>query len=173
MNRPSSPMRRVFSALAVVLTVAAGSGCELLVDPFTDEWADQPPVTTPSAELARAAEVTPLFQQRDFSRMQTAAESGEVTHGPLYFEDPYEEQGSDDGRYAWTLDDLFYEFAGPGRFVVNGIFSPVSVVATPPWTVMVSDGRPSREVAGHLHDAERRADDGLAEASMPVDPMGP
>lgn len=173
MNSPSSTVRRVFAALAGVLTMAAGSGCELLVDPLTDEWADQPPVSTPSAEAARAAEATQDFHQRDFSRMVTAAESGEVTHGPLYFEDPHEEQGSDDGRYAWTWDDFFYEFLGPGRFVVNGVFSPVSVVATPPWTVMVSDGRPSREVAGYLHDAERRADDNLAEASVPADPPGP
>jgi hypothetical protein len=173
MNRPSSSMRHVFSAVAIVLTIAAGSGCELLVDPLADEWADQAPVTTPSAEAARAAETTPNFQQRDFSPMVTAAESGAVTHGPLYFEDPFEEGGSNDGRYAWTWEDFFYEFLGPGRFVINGVASPVSVVATPPWTVMVSDGRPSREVAGHLHDAERRADDDLAEASMPADPMRP
>jgi len=168
MSDLASLWRRTVSAVAIVAALAA-AGCELLVDPFTDEWADAGEVTTPSAERARAAEVSQTVLQRPHTRKVVRPEEGPVTHGPLAFEDPYEETGSDDGRYAWTYEDLLYEFYGPGRFIVNGLFLPVSAVVTPPWTVMVSDGRPSREVAGHAHDAVARGDDGGPPSTAPDD----
>jgi hypothetical protein len=80
---------------------------------------------------------------------------GTVTHGPLFFEDGFEDQGSEDGQFAWTGEDYLQMFYWRGRFLVNALCFPVSAVVTPPWVVMASDGEPSRRIAGLNHDAAR------------------
>lgn len=139
-------------------------GCQLMVDPWHDETMLQPPVTTASADLARAAEIKETketeetVRPRDFPAATVCAADGAVTHGPLYFEDPTEDSGSEDGAFAWTGEDYWQWLIGPGRFLVNTFAVPVSMVVAPPWTVMSSDGEPSRTVAGHTHDASRGTD---------------
>jgi hypothetical protein len=133
------------------------AGCSLLVNPFTDELAGQGPVTTPSADVVRAAPVETAITQRPYAEVQVNAHDGTVTHGPLYFEDPFEDTGSEDGRFAWTGTDYLHAWLlGPGRFAVNAVAFPISAVVDPPWVVMASDGQPSRSVAGMKHDAERQ-----------------
>ncbi len=130
-------------------------GCQLLVDPWRDETTLEPPVTTASAELARAAETRKSERPRDFAAATIGAADGAVTHGPLYFEDPIEDSGSDNGAFAWTGEDYLQWVIGPSRFLVNTVLVPISMVDTPPWTVMSSDGEASRTVVWQAHDAGR------------------
>lgn len=128
-----------FKLCTALCSLVAATGCQLMVNPFADEMACRPPVTTSSAAQARAAQVTPSVRHRDFATMKLAERDGAVTHGPLYFEDPFVSRGSEDGRFAWTFEELLYIFYGPARFGINGGFLPVSAVVSPPWTVMASE----------------------------------
>ncbi len=117
------------------------AGCRHRVNAFTDELAGQPPVSTPSVEAARAVSVERTVSRRPHARAEVDAASGAVTHGPLFFEDPFEDIGSEEGAFRWTGGDYGHFFYGPSRFLVNTVLFPVSAVVTPPWQVMVSDGQ--------------------------------
>ena len=140
--------------LAALLAVLL-SGCRMFVKPWHDELANAPEVTTHSAEYARSLDVEPAVRHRDHEESTVLMADGTVTHGALYFEDPCETAGSDDGQFAWTAEDHAQLFVGPFRYLLNGAFMPVSVVDTPPWRFMASDGEPSRHVLWMPHDAER------------------
>ena len=84
------------------------SGCSQMVNPFRDEYAHCSPVTTPSVEAVLAADVPPSVQERHGVEKHRCAVDGSVTHVPLYFEDPTEESGSDDGHFAWTGEDYVW-----------------------------------------------------------------
>jgi len=139
-----------FAGVASVL-----SGCQLVQNPFADELASQRGVTTPSVDAVREAAVKPTAVQAHGEAKTLPMTDGSVTHGPLYFEGPFEDKGSDDGKFAWTGEDYLWMFSWRGRFLLNAVAFPVSAVVTPPWTVMVSDGRPSPRAFGEQHDAER------------------
>ena len=140
--------------LAVIASVLAG-GCSFMVDPFTDGFADQPPVLTPSVEGVRAAAVSPTITRSSHAAVEVRAKDGTVTHGPLYFEDTFEDRGSEDGRIAWTGEDLVYPHIGRTTFLLNAVLFPVNAVCTPPWAVMASDGKPGRRALGLKYDARR------------------
>ena len=139
----------LFSFAATALT----AGCRIMVDRFTDEPANQSPVTTPSVEAARAVSVEPTVSHRDHGVVEVRAEDGMVTHGPLYFEDPFEETGGEDGVFALSGVDYRHLVYGPWRFLTNAVLFPINGVVTPPWLVMTSDGKPSRRAWGMDHDA--------------------
>ncbi len=147
-----------------VLVLAAGTwlllpGCQLMVRPFHDEFVVHPvSSTTASVDGIRAADTHPVIRERGHAQTLRRSEDGTVTHGPLYFEDPYEGTGSDDGQFAWTGEDYFQIPYWRARFLLNAIAFPVSAVVTPPWTVMESDGRLSRRAWGEDHDAQRCVD---------------
>lgn len=146
---------RTIAVLSAALTTHVG-GCALMVSPFSDEFASEAAVTTPSVEGVAAAEAgSPSDLRRPYADMVARTEDGGVTHGPLYFEDPFEDKGSQDGCYKWTGEDYVYFLYSRARFLINGIFLPVSAIVTPPWTVMVSDGRLSPQALGLDHDAQR------------------
>lgn len=148
--------RVLSTALATSLLVSL-AGCELAINPFQDELAGRQEVTTPSVEGVREAKVTPTPLVREDHEAKTiAAKDGTVAHTPLYFEDPSDELGSNDGKFAWTAEDYWYFFAWRGRFLLNGIFFPVSFVDTPPWQVMESDGIPSRTICMGEVDSQPR-----------------
>ena len=159
--RPCHPSNRVCrrtrASMTSLLFLAVWwlPGCQLFVDPWRDETSLEPPVTTASAELARAAETKESECPRDFAAATIAAADGAETHGPLYFEDPTEDSGSDNGAFAWTGEDYLQWVIGPTRFWLNGVLLPVSMFDTPPWTIMSSDGEPSRMVVWQEHDAGR------------------
>lgn len=133
-------------------------GCKLGQKPFTDELADQRSVTTPSVDAVRAASVQPSAFETHGEAKTLPMTDGSVTHGPLYFEDPYEDTGSNDGKFAWSGEDYLWMFYWRGRYLVNAVAFPVSAVVSPPWTVMVSDGSPSPRAFGEQHDAVRQED---------------
>jgi hypothetical protein len=144
--------------LALLVSAVLQSGCQLMVNPFKDELVGPPSATTASVDGVRAANAAPSVRQRGYAPVEIHAESGAVTHGPLYFEDPYEEKGSADGQFAWTREDYFQAAYWRGRFLVNVLLFPISAIVTPPWTVMESDGRLSRQALGMDHDAQRAAE---------------
>ena len=140
--------------LGVGIAVVA-SGCHLMVNPYIDELAMQPLVTTPSAQQAQAASVAPVATHRDYEPVELTAKDGSVTHGPLYFEDPFEDRGSEDGRFAWSGEEYMYFIHGPACYLLKGGLFPISAVVTPPWVTMVSDGRVSQRTWRMDHDAQR------------------
>ena len=155
----------VLAAPSLILMAICASGCQLLVNPFTDELANRPAVTTPSVQVAREARVERAVLHRTYKPIEVAVVDGAVTHGPLYFEDPFEDKGSQDGKCAWTGEDYLYLLYGPGRFSLNSVLFPVSAMVTPPWVVMASDGRLSQQALGMDHDAERWAGASATEQS--------
>jgi len=139
--------------------IAAGPfalmGCQLTQNPFADELVGQQRVSTPSVDAARAAAVQTAAAEAHGQTKSLPMIDGSVTHGPLYFEDPFEDTGSDDGKFAWTGEDYLWMFSWRGRYLVNAVAFPVSCAVTPPWTVMVSDGNPSPRAFHEQHDAVR------------------
>jgi hypothetical protein len=152
------------TAALIVLTVTQGC-CQYFVDPFRDELANRPGITTPSVQVAHSAQVERTVLRRPYARTEVFVKDGTVTHGPLYFEDPFEDKGSEDGKFAWTGEDYLQMGYWRGRFLLNGVLFPVSVIVTPPWVLMASDGRLSQQALGMDHDAERWVGTPAAEQS--------
>jgi hypothetical protein len=147
--------RNLAGLCAWCLFVLATAGCQMYSNPFTDPYAGLGPVTTPSSIEAFAVKKEPRAAERSFSSMTVSPSDESVTHGPLYFEDGLGEASEDDGQFAWTGADYLNIFTWRARFLLNlGLF-PISVVDTPPWCTMSSDGRPSRRVLGIDHDAKK------------------
>ncbi len=169
MNGPS----RV--AIAMVAFVGLGAGCnrQLMVCPFCDELVLHPvATTTASVDGVHAANLTPTMRVREHTAKEIRPFDGSVTHGPLYFEDPFEENGSNDGQFAWTGEDYLQWWYWRGRFIFNAVIFPLSAVETPPWTVMVSDGKPSRKLFGSMHDADRYVAPTTDTAAAPAETGG-
>ncbi len=151
------------------------SGCEHAINPFVDETLVAPEeMHTPSERKARAAQATPVVRRREWQQTPTTYPSGAVVHWPLWFEDPFEDKGSTDGKYAWTFEDYIAAPYSFGRVLVNTIGWPVSAVVTPPGTPMVSDGRLSRQALGMDHDAiplsQARAQAAASDEPEPIEP---
>ncbi len=144
--------RRAY-VLLVALSVTLLAGCHQVVNPFEDDLPYTSEVTTASVEGVRSAPSQPSLGPRDFAPVAMDAQSGTVAHWPLWWEDPFEDKGSDDGQFALTWEDYFCVLYGPGRNLVNTMFFPLSPVLTPPWTVMCSDGKLSEQALGYDHDA--------------------
>lgn len=139
------------------LVVVLGGGCQLVENEFVDPIPPHQQITTPSVEGARAAAVTPEVRHRPFAACERSPADGSVTHSPLYFEDAPDTASADDGTFAWTGKDWIEILLWGRRFLDNLTFFPISAVVDPPWTVMVSDGEPSRTLLGVQYDAQREA----------------
>lgn len=145
------------------------SGCSMMASPFRDEYAHLPPVSTPSVDSALAADVPPSQQERIGEEKTRSAADGNVVHLPLYFEDPFEDSGSEDGQFAWTGEDYVWIAYARLRFMANVFAFPVSAVVNPPWQEMVSDGRLSGCGRGQEFDPEPR----ISEGNQPSGPSEP
>jgi hypothetical protein len=129
------------------------AGCNQLINPWVDDLPATGDITTASVVAARSAQATPTPPLRQPEPMITSAQDGTVSHWPLWWEDPFEDKGSEDGQFAWTWEDYFAFPYGFGRFLLNTMAFPVSATVTPVWTVMGSDGVLSRQALGYDHDA--------------------
>lgn len=128
-----------------------------------NQWAEDGPATTepwdsPTAKDVRAGHPPAPQRQRDWEASSIVAEPGDVTHWPLYFEDPFVDKGH--GReglntYRLGWEDYVALPYGYARFTLNWLMLPVSAAVTPPWVLMESDGRISRQALGYDHDATR------------------
>jgi len=139
--------------------VVLATGCAQV----PNQWREDGPATTQEWESPTSKDLRARFAPaeprcRQWEAITTAAESGAVTHWPLYFEDPFVDKGAgrrglDKYRLGWEdCVALPYCYA---RFTLNWLMFPVSAVVTPPWTLMASDGRLSRQALGYDHDATR------------------
>ncbi len=146
------------TGLVFALAVSLAPGCSMMSGPFRDDLVNAPPVTTPSADGIRAAKVSRVAPQRRFQTTAATPVECAVTHAPLYFEDPSEVLGSDDGKFAWTGEDYWSFFVWRGRFLANLVLFPINFVDTPIWTNMTSDGvLAPRGPFGESLDAARTA----------------
>jgi len=146
------------TGLVLALVVSLAPGCSMMSNPFRDDLVNSPPVTTPSADGVRTATVSRVAPQRRFQSAIATPMECAVTHAPLYFEDPSEVIGSDDGNFAWTGEDYWSFLAWRGRFLLNLVLFPVNFAETPIWTTMTSDGVfAPRAPFDELHDAARTA----------------
>lgn len=151
MRSTTIPNRK--NALAAALSLCLAAGCQHMNNPFLDDLPATSEVTTASVEGARAAPTLPSVPRRDFAALRVDPQDGTVDHWPLWWEDPFEDKGSQDGRFAWTEEDYFCFAYGPGRFILNTMAFPVSAWVTKPATVTCSDGKLSRQKLGYDHDA--------------------
>ncbi len=147
---------------AVLLGLALW-GCTYVPNQFKE---DGPSGTmaweSPTEADLRARYAPAEQQQRGWAETPIAADSGAVPHPPLYFEDPFEDKG--DGRtdetdphnvYRSGWEDDVALFYDPARFGLNLVGLPVSAIVTPPWVVLESDGKVSKQILGYDHDAAR------------------
>ncbi len=127
------------TSVLIVVALPLCAGC-LTPSPFRDSMSDYPLITTPSVETLRAMNVdTRTIEPVGEPKIVLTAD-GLVTHRPLYFEDPRETCGSEDGRFAWTSEDYVYMFTGPVRFMLNLFSTPAGMFCVRPWSVRESDG---------------------------------
>ena len=144
-------VRRAGVTCSMVVLV---SGCQLMTNPYVDDYAGGPSIETPSVVGVRAAQTTPPVVQRGFAPVMAETVDGSVTHSQLLFEDSWADVWDDDDTFAWTGEDWIQWMTWRARFFVNLAAVPYSWVTMPPWSVMVSDGSPGRTVIGERYDAE-------------------
>ncbi len=152
---------------AAAAGLTASSACSHLNDPFKDSSATiDAEMTTASADGFRGKSEFYVPLHRRGAITTVLYENGSVSHWPLWFEDPFEDKGNDvtdpndrdapDNHFAWNWVDYLHGAYGPGRaFFVNGVLWPLSAIVTPPGTLMESDGRISKGLLCHDHDAKR------------------
>mgnify|MGYP005839473571 CR=1 FL=1 len=145
-------------AAACVLAVATWGGCSPAgpgVNCFKDDAIPRGQWTTPSAAAYREIQAKPAIRERGWSASSAEVQSGAVPHFPLWWEDPFEDKGSQDNQFAWTYEDYVAFPYSNARWLLNTMLWPVSAVVTPPGTTMLSDGQLSRGGLGYDHDAAR------------------
>lgn len=147
-NRPPTRKSRILAPVTALLLAA---GCHEYVNPFADEYVGPEWITTASVEGARSRPVADGRRKRAWESTPLSTQDGTVGHFPLWWEDPFEEHGSDDEQFAWTWEDYFAMPYGLGRFILNTIGVPVSATVEPPVPLMGSDGVTSRRL-GQVSD---------------------
>lgn len=147
------PAAGLLGGTALVAALLSG-GCAAINNQFAEDGPSRTlAYDSPSVADVRERYQQPQQRQRDCPPVAVAAQSGAVHHGPLYFEDPFEDKGHgrDDYRLGWEDGvALPYGFA---RYILNGAALPVSMAVTWPWTRMESDGEISEQLLGPDHDA--------------------
>ncbi len=153
-------------AIALIVTLSA-SGCHEWPNMFIDDLPLASSATTATMERAMEGESGDPGRTRGFAVAHIETQDGTVVHGPLWFEDPVEMSGSDDGRFAVTFEDYMCGLYCMGRFIVNFGALPLSMVVDPPGAMVCSDGIERRSRISWLpepYDAER-----CSGAAEPID----
>lgn len=151
---------KLICCAAWILFCGLTGGCQHLIKPHVDETVLGDDITTATAETIRREVEQPesraqVSRREHWPQLVAIGHSGSVTHWPLWYEDPFEDRGSEDGRFAWTWQDYLAAPASTGRWVVNALALPVTAALIPGVTLMSSDGVLSWRVIGHTHDARR------------------
>lgn len=149
---PSMPPAKFSLVLPVAMLALAG--CHEYVNPWVDEYPGPEAVTTASVTGIRERGTTPELRQRTHEPMTISPQDGTVPHFPLWWEDAFESEGSDDGQFAVTWEDYLAMPWSYGRMHLNTIALPYSAVVQPPVPHMGSDGVLSPRAFGEEHDAE-------------------
>lgn len=146
-----------FRALTVTLAAAGALfvGCHRIENNFVEDGPSSDGASLDSATVAdlRTRGDAPEHQrERAWEKNHLAVVDGSVRHGPLYFQDPFEDKGAGHGEHRLGWEDVFaahYDFA---RFTGNWLLLPVSMVVNPPWQTQESDGALSKQLLGYDHD---------------------
>ncbi len=129
-----NPVGRLVSGCAAIVFLFLAAGCSLMINPNYDELSAETITMTPSEQGVRNAHVSTGEQQvRPFEEILCAAHTGHIIHGPLFFEDPIEQAGSNDDQFAWTFEEPLYFVYGPIRYGANIASLPVSAIMSPLW----------------------------------------
>ena len=137
------------ASLLVTLTVTACNQPPA-VNPWREDAIAEDAWSTPSRDGILALAREPAIREREIPHMDAPHVNPGVPHYPLWWEDPLEDKGDQDGAFAWTWQDYVAMPYSLGRLLLNTMAWPVSATVTPPGTPMVSDG-----VTGRDHDATR------------------
>ncbi len=153
--------RRYFSGLSLATALLLLTGCANLHNP----WREDGPAATGNLSTATVDDVMAHAPQaprrtRAWPVCSITPQRGAVPHYPLYFEDPFVDQGH--GRTGSNVYHVGWEdyLAMPysvARYHLNYLMLPVSFFVTPPCYQMESDGLLSRQLLGYDHDAEKAA----------------
>jgi hypothetical protein len=125
---------------------ALASSCNTppAVNPWVDDSIPEQKWYTPSSESVLVARAEPSITHRKGPTLVAPTVDPNVPHYPLWWEDSFEEVGDKDGYFAWTWVDYFAMPASYGRFWVNTLGFPASIIVDPPGAHMISDGIPER-----------------------------
>jgi len=150
---PVNSPRQMRSRAVVAIALALLAGCNELVDPWTDDTVGPDLVTTASVDGAQKTDTRQRDVAREFASTPLTPQDGTVSHYPLWWHDPYEDNGSSDQRFAWTWGDYVLMPFGLSRFIVNTIGSPITMGVYPPVPLRASDGVASQEGWAAQQDA--------------------
>lgn len=144
--------------VAGALTLLAALGCAHVENQFREDG----PSVAADWNSPTAADVYARFQpaagrQRAVTPKLTQSARGAVTHGPLYFQDPFEDKGSGHADFRIGWEDAVATPYGYARYTLNWLLLPASMVVEPPWKELESDGILSRQALGYDHDPEPTA----------------
>lgn len=144
---------------AAIMSCAILSGCAHI----PNQWVEDGPAVKQTWETPTSLDIlkkcdAPAIHHRSGETVYLSAVRGVVDHGPLYMEDPFADKGH--GRTGLNVYHIGWEdyVALPyciSRYTLNWLLAPVSMIVTPPWTAMESDGEISKQLLGYDHDAER------------------
>jgi hypothetical protein len=130
------------------------SGCQkplvVLAPAVTAEMESTPSTTFVDQSGAQAS-----LKSRSWEPMAGYYEAPAVQHGPLYFQDELENVGTvrSDCPIGISGKDFVAVPYSDGRWMLNSIALPVSMVVNPPWQPTCSDGEPGRTGIGLATDA--------------------
>lgn len=130
------------AALAGCLLTSAAChqppGFNIFVDDSipADQW------STPSRDSILAAGHDPVIRERGLPVTGAPhVAHNDVAHLSLWWEDPFEDHGDGNEEFSWNAMDFIHMPYGLGRFIVNTIGWPISLIVTPPGMSLVSDGQ--------------------------------
>jgi len=156
------PAGRSFCA-AVGFVLIASVGCHQVNNPWKDSSAVvDSQMTTPNAEIYIQTEPSPP-RNRGGTPAQFTYATGETTHWPQWFADPFNDKGNDetmpddrdvtDTRFAVNSVDYLHIAYGPARMLLNIAGFPVSAIVDWPGKLQASDARLSPQTFGRVdHD---------------------
>lgn len=126
-------------------------------------------MSTPNAEVYAAAPATPI-RNRSATPSEFTYATGEVTHWPEWFADPFNDKGNDataegdrdviDTRFAVNAADYLHIAYGPARMILNIAGFPVSAVVDYPGKLQASDARLSPQTFGKVNHDHRNVNAG-------------
>lgn len=105
---------------------------------------------TPSSTFVDQSGAEPALKERNWQPMASYYEPPVVQHGPLYFQDEFENVGAVSSACpkGITWKDFVAVPYCDARWMLNTIALPVSMVAYPPWEQDCSDGNPKKTPLG-------------------------
>lgn len=158
------PRRARRASAGGMLAVLAATGCAHVENHYREDGPARLTDWRTPSEIDVRERCEPVAPRvRAWEATHAAPVDGVVTHWPLYLEDPFEDQGSGNSpldprpsgvnEYRLGWEDWLALPYGHARWTMNWLAFPVSAIVTPPWTLMASDGRLSRQALGFDHDA--------------------